>query len=897
MIMKKIIKLIIPVLFLLSLFPSSSYPYAYPEKKKNVLILNSYHQGYKWTDDEIRGIESGLFPVSENTNIYIEYMGTKWNYSSEYFEQLNMLYKKKFSSIRFDVIISTDDDAFNFIKEYRDKTFGNVPVVFCGLNWLTAARLRGITRATGVNEATDIELNIYLMMKLHSNVKKIYVIMDSTTTGNSVYNKLEEISPRFNGKIDIIPLYNLKMENMLHILSGLKKDSIVLLALFSRDSDGRFFEYNKYSRMISESSSVPVYGLWDFYLGYGVVGGNVASGYSQGFTAGNIALRSLKGEPVESIPVVMDSPNTYMFDYNEMKKFGIPGDILPPESIIINQPVSFYSVNKRIFHGIIVITAALAVFTTALTINIRKRYLAEKSLSESLEQYSTLVNNLHVGVFRSSGDEDGSFIHVNSAMMTIFGYEQDSDFLSRPVKSLYREPSERVRFLEEIKKAGTVRNRELQMMKKDGTDIAASVTASATFNEGDGSLKWIDGILEDITEKKKMEQDMRHAQKMETIGTMASGIAHDFNNALGGLIGVISILDNKLRSGLVIPHEKQLEYITIMKESGEKGVSMVRRLLAIARRRETESSPVDINVIAGRVKELLGGVIDKTIKVNTVYTTDKAIIHADPSQIEQVLLNLCINAGHAMTIMRSRHEEWGGTLTIMVSRIQADKYLLLAHPGVTGNEYWCISVTDTGVGMTDDIRGKVFEPFFTTKGEGFGTGLGLAMVRKIISEHGGFIDVYSEPGIGTTFKLYLPVSYDEPEITEIPCISELPYGSGLILVVEDEPVMAKITSEILKECGYDVLSADNGENAMRIFRERYSDITAVVMDMAMPVMSGITAFRELRKINPDVKVLITSGVRQDARVEEVLSLGAAGFIEKPYTLESLGFAVKDILDS
>jgi len=870
-----------------------AHGYSYASEKKNVLILNSYHQGYKWTDDEVHGILNGLFPEQGNIKIYIEYMGTKWTLSSGYFIELCTLYKKKFSSIKFDVIITTDDDAFNFLKKYRDDVFGSVPVVFCGINWITPERLLGMSKVTGVNETTDISLNIYLIMKIHPGVKNIYVIIDSTTTGISVYNKLAEIIPQYSGKIKIIPLYDLAMDTLIDRVSSIEKDSIVLLTIFSRDGTGLFFEYYDYSEMISKKSSVPVYGLWDFYLGHGILGGNLANGYSQGFTAGNIALRVLKGEPVESIPVVMDSPNNYMFDYHQMKRFGIERDALPDETEIINEPSSFYSVNKKIFNMIIAVTAALTVFSVILILNIRRRYIAEKSLSESVEQYSTLVNNLNAGVFRSSGDPDGGFIQANPAMMKIFGFYDRDEFFRIPVRELYQSPISRDKFLAELKELKTVNSLELQMKRKDGSLISASVTGSAVFND-DGSINYIDGILEDITEKKRMETEIRHAQKMDTIGTLASGIAHDFNNALGALIGAISIMDHKLREGILMTPEKQLEYVKLMKESGEKGISMVKRLLSLTRKNDSEYKPFNVNDIVKRVVDLLTGVIDKSISVYSAYYEDKAIVMGDSAQIEQALLNLCVNAGHAMTIMRENHEQWGGSLSIFIDKLLPDRYISKIHPEAVEKEFWSISVSDTGIGMPEEVRSRIFEPFFTTKSEGTGTGLGLVMVQKTIIEHQGYIDVYSEPGIGTTFKIFLPVYYGELE-NRLPASIQCDLkGSGRVLLVEDEPLILRIAAEILSDCGYEVLSAENGESALEIFRLKFNDIKVVVMDMAMPVMSGFVAFSEMRKISPSVRVLITSGCRQDSRVDEVLSSGGTEFIEKPYTMEKLALAVKNL---
>lgn len=870
--------------------------YIYADEKKNVLILNSYHQGYKWTDDEVRGIVNGLFPEQDNIKIYIEYMGTKWNFSSDYLKELGVLYKKKFKQTGFNVIISTDDDAFNFLKKYRDVVFGRVPVIFCGLNWVTPEKLRGMESVTGVNETTDISLNIYLMLKIHPEVKKIYVIIDSTTTGISVYNKLKEIMPQYEGKLEIIPLYNYQMKDIISSVSTMKNDSLVLLTIFSMDGSGQFFEYNEYSDLICKNSRVPVYGLWDFYMGHGILGGNLANGYSQGVTAGNIALRVLKGNPVENIPVVMNSPNTYMFDYLQMKRFGVGRDLIPAASIVINEPSSFYSVNKTIFNFIIAVTVASMIFSVILALNIRRRYIAEKSLSESVEQYSTLVNNLNVGVFRSSGVPDGGFIQVNPAMMKIFGYDDRDEFFNIPVRDLYQTPSDRDKFLTELKELKTVNSIELQMKKRDGSVMSVAVTGSAVFNE-DGTLGSVDGILEDITEKKRMDAEIRHAQKMDTIGTLASGLAHDFNNSLGGVIGALSIMDHKLRTGVEMSKEKQLEYLTVMKESGEKGISMVKRLLSLARKNDSEYRPFNLNDIIRRVVELLTGVIDKSVSVEPSYYEDKAIVMGDPVQIEQALLNLSINAGHAMTIMRSNHDEWGGSLSIEINKILPDRYMSRIHPEAVEKEFWSISVADTGIGMPEEVMNRIFEPFFTTKGEDSGTGLGLAMVHKIINEHLGFIDVYSEPGAGTTFKINLPVYYGESEYMH-PVISPGNLkGSGNVLLVEDEFLIMKIAEEFLKDCGYEVFCAGDGESALEIFKAKYNEISLVVMDMAMPVMSGFVAFSEMRKISPSVRVLIVSGCKQDSRVNEVLSSGGAGFVEKPYTMEELARAVRSLIET
>jgi PAS domain S-box-containing protein len=862
---------------------------------KNILILNSYHQGYKWTDDEINGIITSLEPLSGITDFYIEYMGTKWNYDNQYFQQLIKLYKYKFQSIPFDLIFATDDDAFNFLKLYRDEIFGNVPVVFSGINWISSERIKGLNNFTGVNEDVDIALNIDLILKLHPSTRNIYVIIDSTTTGLAVVKKFNEIIPLYINRINIHLLFNYKMSDLLNKLSVLENDSIVFITVFQQDKTGHFYEYKDSCGMISQHSRSPVYGLWDFNLGYGMAGGNLASGYSQGETAGKIGMRILNGEPADSIPIIMNSPNYYMFDYLQLDKHKISLSALPAGSILVNKPSPFYSINKRVFQAILLIFTVFAAAIIALIMNIRKRNSAEKALRNSEEKYRSLVNNLNVGVFRSMSDKEGKLIQANPAMMKIFGYDSYEEFLGISIVNLYRDQAERRKFIDALVKYGSLHDLELKMVKKDGTPIWVSISASSEIHSAEDRIYRVDGIVEDITEKKIIEQELKYAQKMETIGTLASGLVHDFNNSLGGLIGILSIIDHKLNAGINIPEKKLKHFITIMQESINKGAVMVQRLLTLARKRDEEHYPADLNGIVRHVVELLFNYIDKSINIKTEYIDDKAIVLADPAQIEQSLLNLCINAGHAMTVMRNDRDLWGGTLSISIEKIFADKYLCETHHNAEEKDYWIISISDTGIGMTPEIMSRIFDPFYTTKDEGIGTGLGLAIVNSAIKDHGGFIDVYSEYGTGTTFKLYIPVSSEKPEAAAESSTAEIPYGTGLILVVDDELIMRETAREILEECGYEVAVAENGYNALEIFKEKSNEISAVVMDMAMPVMSGIVAYKEMLKIDPDVKVLITSGFKQDKRISEVIELGADGFIEKPYTLEKLGLTVKEII--
>jgi CheY-like chemotaxis protein len=273
------------------------------------------------------------------------------------------------------------------------------------------------------------------------------------------------------------------------------------------------------------------------------------------------------------------------------------------------------------------------------------------------------------------------------------------------------------------------------------------------------------------------------------------------------------------------------------------------------------------------------------------------MIQADVAQIEQALLNLCVNASHAMTIMRPEYEQQGGILTIAVEKIFIDQHFTESHPGVKEGDHWILRVIDTGVGMNSKTLTKIFDPFFTTKEKSQGTGLGLAMVYNIVHQHNGYIDVYSNPGVGTTFNILLPVLEESPEVSKDRTIKEtMPRGTGTILVVDDEEIIRETAKGILELCGYNVLVAKDGEKGIEIFKEQSEKIKAILLDMAMPKMSGKETYLRLKEIRQDLRVVLASGFKQDRRVQEAIELGVNTFIQKPYSMLELAKKIKMVIN-
>ena len=447
--------------------------------------------------------------------------------------------------------------------------------------------------------------------------------------------------------------------------------------------------------------------------------------------------------------------------------------------------------------------------------------------------------------------------------------------------------------IEQLKAAcNTARNGRLARFEahfKGNRDIYVDTSLKPVFDENHQVINLI-AEGRDISDIRQAEQELQQAQKMESVGTLAGGIAHDFNNILGGILGTLSLLKLKREKGEKLSEERLFGYLDTITETALRATEMVTQLLTLSRRRKLKFSPENLYQVLQNVCGIASTSFDKSV-VFDVQIEEQIPVHADANSLEQVFLNICINAAHAMTIMRAPGEAWGGTLKISQKKIQLDE-----QPGRAAGSYWCITISDSGVGMNNSELEQIFVPFFTTKEKDAGSGLGLSMVYNIIKQHKGFIEVDSQTGVGTSFRIFLPVATEQIA----PVIDQqkpaLVTGEGLILVIDDEELIRDNAADMLEECGYQVLTAANGRQGVELYRQQQHEISAVLLDLVMPVMTGKEAFLALQQINPQVKVLLSSGFRQDTRVDEILTAGAAGFIQKPYSLYDLSRTISQILD-
>jgi PAS domain S-box-containing protein len=521
-----------------------------------------------------------------------------------------------------------------------------------------------------------------------------------------------------------------------------------------------------------------------------------------------------------------------------------------------------------------------------------ERRQAEEALRQSEEKYRTILENIEDGYLEV--DLAGNFTFVNNAQCRNLGYTCE-ELIGMNYRRYTDETTARKLYqtFNGVYRTGeSIKVLDVEVIRKDGTKAFNEISVSL-IRDSEGKPIGFRGISRDVTQRKRAEEErlglqeqLRQSQKMEAVGKLAGGVAHDFNNLLTIIKGYSELSLSELSKGN--PLRENLEDI---KKATDRASDLTRQLLAFSRRQMLQPEVLDLNSYVSNMDKMLRRVIGEDIELVTVLAKDLGRIKADPGQIEQVILNLAVNAKDAMLN--------GGKLTIETGNAKLDENDARSHIGLTAGHYVMLSVTDTGAGMAPEIKERIFEPFFTTKEKGKGTGLGLSTVYGIVQQSGGNIWVYSEPGLGTTFKIYLPRIEEDTESLRPSVVSTKPLqGSETILLVEDEEMVRKLACTVLQKYGYTVLEAPNGEEALRMVQgENHNPIHLMVTDVVMPGMSGRQLADRLVSLRPEMRVLYMSGYIDNAIAHHgVLDPGIA-YIQKPFARDDLASKVREVLDA
>jgi PAS domain S-box-containing protein len=507
----------------------------------------------------------------------------------------------------------------------------------------------------------------------------------------------------------------------------------------------------------------------------------------------------------------------------------------------------------------------------------------EIALRASEERFRRLAENAEDIIYQYRFQPDRGFDYISPAVTEITGYAP-GEFYADPGLILDIVHPEDRQLMEKYLDGEGIFYQivSIRFVSRDG-DVVWTEQRNVPIYDTDGSLTAMEGIARDVTDRKKLEEQLLQAQKLESIGTLAGGVAHDFNNILAIILGYISILRNHR-------HNDELfdEHIQVVQKAVKRGAGVVRELLTLARKTDTTFEPVSIGATLDELLSFLRNTFSKKIEITLRYDKELPSILADPNQLSQTLLNLCINARDAMPD--------GGNLSINASLVSGAD-LHEQFPGIRDDPYCCISVKDSGVGMSKEVANRIFEPFFTTKELGKGTGLGLAVVYGIVKSHGGFINVESEVGKGTTFLIYLPVHNVAPEIVTEAAPEQLVGGKETILLVEDEDMLLNLVKAVLEEQGYHVIPAKDGQDAVEIYSHYKEVIDVVLSDVGLPHIGGWELYRHIHDINPNVPMILASGFFDPSLQSEMSKIGAKYFIQKPYDNEIVLRKVREAIAS
>ena len=512
---------------------------------------------------------------------------------------------------------------------------------------------------------------------------------------------------------------------------------------------------------------------------------------------------------------------------------------------------------------------------------ITERKRAEEALRRSEASYRGLVEHAAYGIYRATAD--GKFLMVNPALFAMLGYASAEELLKIDIaRDVYVDPAARARILQRCEQFGSAIE-EVVWRRRDGSVITVRLNGRPV-RAPDGALECFEFIVEDVTDQRALEERLRQTQKMEAVGRLAGGIAHDFNNLLTAILGSVDFL----RRALGPDHPEHAETEEIQK-AAVRAADLTRQLLAFSRQQVLAPKVLELDALVTNLEKMLRRLIGEDVELRFAPKAPRAAVRADPGQLEQVIVNLVVNARDAMPR--------GGKLTIDTATVDLDTGYAWEHGTVEPGRYVMLAVTDTGVGIDRAVQARLFEPFFTTKEFGKGTGLGLATAYGIVKQSGGYIWVYSEPGRGATFKVYLPRVEPAGEPIAVPqAPARALGGTETILLAEDEAAVRNLARRVLEKHGYKLLLAATGRDGVRLAEQHGSPIDLLVTDVVMPEMGGRELAQRLTTRQPSLKVLFLSGYTDDAIVHHgVLDAGVA-FLQKPFKPDELVRKIREVLD-
>ncbi|QKF65684.1 PAS sensor-containing two-component system histidine kinase [Arcobacter venerupis] len=722
------------------LFSILFFNYLFADQSKEVLLIHSYHKGYIWTDDISRTIEKN-FDSHKNIELTTVYMDTKRIDDSTYLYNLSKLYKQQFEGRKFDLIIVSDNNAFDFMIKYHDYLFKNIPVLFCGINNFDKVLLGEndmYKYMSGLAEEVDIEKNFELISHMHPNLKNLLIINDTSSTGSAIKRDLNPIIEKYQNRFNIEYTDNLEISNLQDKVSNLdKKNSVILFVLLFKDTTGKFFTHKQSFEEVRKVSQVPIYGLWDFYLHSGIVGGLLTSAVAQGETVSKMALEVLNGKKITDIPILEKSPNLYMFNYDELKRFNLDIPDYVENPIIINEPSTIYKEHSKFFIITILIILILSIIVVILRANIIRREKLELELSNRIEFDKVLLDTIPNPIYYKN--VEGKFLGCNTSFASLVSSSRN-EVIGKTAFDF---------FPYKVASENTARDKELLLTFCTSTSEFTFYTASnemkhiilnkAVYKNIDGSVGGIVCIMDDITERIQQKQFLIQQSKLAEMGDMIAAIAHQWNEPLVEL----SALVQDIQTSYLLKELKDDEVKEFVNDSMVQIKYMSRTLNDFRNflKPSTKKKLFSISKSLSEINEIIGKqVFYSNIKMNFNYKNEneELLVYGYENEFKQVLLNIINNAKNKI-VDKNLPINKKGNININIQRCQ---------------NFNTIEIIDDAGSIDEKIINSIFEPYFTTKADG--TGLGLYMAKIIIEEKmRGTINAKND-GDNVIFTIKLP---------------------------------------------------------------------------------------------------------------------------------------------
>ncbi|MCP4969177.1 MAG: PAS domain-containing protein [Arcobacter sp.] len=714
---------------------------------KEVLLLHSYHKGYKWSDDISKAIEE-KFEIYGNIELTTLYMDTKRVLGPTYLDKLASLYKEQLSKRNFDLIIVSDNNALEFTIRYHDYLFKDLPILFCGINNFDKALLdeNFMSKYTsGVVEQVDLEKNIELISNLQPNLKKLMIINDRSKTGYAIKRDMTPIIKKYSKKMNIEYIDNMDIKTIQTKVAKLDKNSAVLFVLLFKDKTGKYFTYKESLTAIKEKSVAPIYGLWDFYLEYGIVGGLLTSATSQGNAVSNMALRVINGKDIKDIPILTKSPNKYIFDYNELDRFNLKVEEYLSDYTIINQPHSFFRKYTKLVILTLTIIMVLTIMVFSMKANIKRRKLVEKDLQNRIKFDKVLLDTLPNPIYYKN--KEGKFLGCNKAFSRLLNI-QKKNVIGKTARDFFSP--------EVAKKNEDIDKKILKSLNPNTSEITLYLSNNimkhviinkAVYLNNDGAIGGIVCIMDDITERTQQKQFLIQQSKLAEMGDMVAAIAHQWNEPLVELSAQVqdiqtSFLLNELKNTHV---EEFVNDSMVQIKYMSKTLTDFRNFLKPSTKKILFSVKKSFDEIFEIIEKQI---FYLNINLNLNYNKDKELlIYGYENEFKQVLLNLINNSKNKILEQKSN-----------------DKFNIDINVK-SHTKYTTIEIIDDGGKIDTKIIDKIFEPYFTTKDNG--TGIGLYMAKVIIEDKmGGVINVRNiDDKVMFTIKLLNSKGIEDENIT------------------------------------------------------------------------------------------------------------------------------------